>query len=202
MLFHVFWVHSFMGHPVHIIKCSNICPNSSASPLAEVVPVPTRIQTQPGQTAHMAVPSLSRFRVLILMDISLNVVYNFSFQCVTTSGSGACPDMDSNPTGSDDVTVAESSNADGIITISYTRALDTGSTVGDQVIPTDQEVYIAWSVGPINPDGRVAKHRMVCKAKFLLLLCCPQVENLKFWVGRSIIFFLFFFFFFFLLYRS
>ncbi|XP_072042772.1 protein Skeletor, isoforms B/C-like [Amphiura filiformis] len=75
------------------------------------------------------------------------------------SGTGACPDDVSKPSGTDDVTVGDYSNLYGIITISYTRPLNTGDTTGDQVIPIDEDVYIAWAVGPINPSGLAAKHR-------------------------------------------
>ena len=80
-------------------------------------------------------------------------------QCVTTTGSGACSDELSQPAGTNDVTVGDYSNQNGIITISYTRPLDTNDANGDKVIPTGEPTYVSWAIGPINPDGLAARHR-------------------------------------------
>ena len=69
------------------------------------------------------------------------------------AGTGACPDELSQPSGTNDVFINNYSNVYGIITLSYTRPLNTGDTVGDKVIPLDDDVYIAWAIGPINPSG-------------------------------------------------
>ena len=36
----------------------------------------------------------------------------------------------------------------------------------DQVIPTDREVFISWALGPINADGRTAKHVSAPRGRF------------------------------------
>ena len=76
-----------------------------------------------------------------------------------TAGSGACPDTISNPSGVNDVTLVNSKFENGIATIVYRRPLDTGDQVTDKAIRTDQPMYIAWGIGPINPTGTAAKHR-------------------------------------------
>jgi hypothetical protein len=44
----------------------------------------------------------------------------------------------------------------------------------DREIPLDEEVFISWAIGPINPDGRVAKHTMA-----------PASDDPKINFGRS-----------------
>ena len=61
----------------------------------------------------------------------------------------------------------DSSNNDGIITITYERPLSTSDTT-DKVIPTNQAVYVSWAIGPINPSGLAAKHRLVPTSDVLI----------------------------------
>ena len=75
------------------------------------------------------------------------------------AGTGACPDELASAPSTNDVTFVGYSNQNGITTISYTKQLNTGDSTGDIVIPSDQAVYVAWSIGPINPAGLAAKHR-------------------------------------------
>ncbi|XP_072047321.1 protein Skeletor, isoforms B/C-like [Amphiura filiformis] len=117
-------------------------------------------------------------------------------QCVTSSGSGACTDELSQPSGSNDVTVGDYSNDNGIITISYTKPLDTGDTNTDKVIPINNDVYVAWSIGPINPSGLAAKHRQQPTSNVPINfgqtgVTCPafttgQTEKLEPWVIPTI----------------
>ncbi|XP_072030814.1 uncharacterized protein [Amphiura filiformis] len=79
-------------------------------------------------------------------------------QCIVTAGSGACPDTISNPSGGNDIELVQSSFENGITTIVYRRPLNTGEADTDKVIRTDQPMYIAWGIGPINPTGTAAKH--------------------------------------------
>ncbi|XP_038046212.1 protein Skeletor, isoforms B/C-like isoform X2 [Patiria miniata] len=68
---------------------------------------------------------------------------------------GACEDTAFG--GTENVDFVAYSDVDGIKHFTYTRLLDTGDSI-DKVILTDQEMYISWALGSINPDGRVAKH--------------------------------------------
>ncbi|XP_022086607.1 protein Skeletor, isoforms B/C-like [Acanthaster planci] len=80
-------------------------------------------------------------------------------QCSTNDGRGACPDDLNKVGGTNDVQLRDVLFGNGITRISYTRPLNTSDPI-DQVIPTDRLVYISWAIGPINQDGRVAKHIM------------------------------------------
>ncbi|XP_033632784.1 protein Skeletor, isoforms B/C-like [Asterias rubens] len=100
-------------------------------------------------------------------------------QCSTNDGRGACPDDIAAVGGTNNAVVGNLVSVNGIVRLSYTRPLNTGDSV-DQVIPTDREVYISWALGPINPDGRVAKHTSVPRADLKLnfgrqgVTTCPE----------------------------
>ncbi|XP_038046019.1 protein Skeletor, isoforms B/C-like [Patiria miniata] len=78
-------------------------------------------------------------------------------QCSTNNGLGACPDDIASVGGTNNAVFEELLSADGITMFTYSRPLNTGDST-DKVIPTDASVFISWAIGPINPDGRVAKH--------------------------------------------
>ncbi|XP_038065022.1 protein Skeletor, isoforms B/C-like [Patiria miniata] len=78
-------------------------------------------------------------------------------QCSINDGRGACPDDIQSVGGANNVMLGDVLFDGGIKRLSYKRPLDTGDST-DQVIPTDRPVFISWAIGPINPDGRVAKH--------------------------------------------
>ncbi len=74
----------------------------------------------------------------------------------------------------------------GIITVSYTKALDTGDTNGDQVIPIDKDVYIAWADGPVNPSGLAAKHRQQPSTDFSINFGRPNSTCPPFSTGEGV----------------
>ncbi len=107
-------------------------------------------------------------RESLLKKYTSILVLLFSLQCVVNTGSGACSDELSTPSGTNDVTIGDHSNENGIITISYTRPLNTGDTNTDKIIPTDRDVYVSWAIGPINRAGLVAKHRQLPRSDVLI----------------------------------
>ncbi|XP_071792930.1 protein Skeletor, isoforms B/C-like isoform X1 [Asterias amurensis] len=78
-------------------------------------------------------------------------------QCGLNDGRGACPDNVPKVNGTSDSTLLALLFGKGITRISYSRLLDTGDSI-DKVIPTDRDVFISWALGPINANGRTAKH--------------------------------------------
>ncbi|XP_022080796.1 protein Skeletor, isoforms B/C-like [Acanthaster planci] len=78
-------------------------------------------------------------------------------QCSINNGFGVCPDDLASVGGRNDNVFEKLLSADGIAMFTYSRPLNTGDST-DRVIPTDAPVYISWAIGPINPDGLVAKH--------------------------------------------
>eukprot|EP00057_Strongylocentrotus_purpuratus_P011347 XP_011665821.1 PREDICTED: protein Skeletor, isoforms B/C [Strongylocentrotus purpuratus] len=79
-------------------------------------------------------------------------------QCSPQNGAGACPDVISSNSASNDVTLVESSIDNGMTHIVYRRPLAASDATYDKAISTTEPTYVIWARGLINADGRVAYH--------------------------------------------
>ncbi|XP_071502087.1 protein Skeletor, isoforms B/C-like [Diadema antillarum] len=81
-------------------------------------------------------------------------------QCVTNTGSGACPDVTNPTTGSDDVTLSGYHTEDAITHITYRRPLNATDSLLDKSILLTGPQYVSWALGPVNDVGLATFHEV------------------------------------------
>ncbi|XP_013385801.1 protein Skeletor, isoforms B/C [Lingula anatina] len=85
------------------------------------------------------------------------VDYYMSAKSQCSNGVGVCPDIENSTPGTESVNDVSGDQMNGITRIRFTRPLNTGEAT-DKPIRLDREMYLAWAIGPINPDKRAAYH--------------------------------------------